>query len=245
MNGDALKVNFGGFVPLSTVDWPGRAVCTVFFRGCPVRCAYCQNRAILGGTDLREVGEVRSMISSSGFLVSGVIFSGGEATAQLQPLAALARAAHDLGLATGVQTNGVYPATLAHLIENGLVDRVALDIKTRWERYPNLFGVDLVAEVQQSLELCRTAHQEGRLKEFEVVVTLFSGCESDVQYIAATAGGVDLVLQQGVQEKLAPLTDHDLQRVADQIGRRVRIRTRIRGEYWYEGNRDRWIAGER
>ncbi len=244
-NGDALKVNFGGFVPISTVDWPGRAVCTVFFRGCPVRCPYCQNRAILGGTDLREVNEVRSMIRSSGFLISGVIFSGGEATAQLEPLAALAAAAHDLGLATGVQTNGVYPATLSHLIENGLIDRVALDIKARWERYPNLFGVDLVTEVQRSLALCRTAFLEDRLKEFEVVVTLFRGCEGDVQYIAKTAGEVDLVLQQGVQGKLPPLTDHDLQRVADQVGRRVRIRTRTGGEYWYEGNRDRWIAGER
>ncbi|ACL17279.1 anaerobic ribonucleoside-triphosphate reductase activating protein [Methanosphaerula palustris] len=245
MNGDALKVNFGGFVPLSTVDWPGRAVCTVFFRGCPVRCPYCQNRAILGGTDLREVSEVRSMISSSGFLISGVVFSGGEATAQVEPLAALAAAAHDLGLATGVQTNGVYPAALAYLIENELVDRVALDIKARWERYPNLFGVDLVAEVQQSLELCRSAHLEGRLEEFEVVITLFPGYEGDVQYIASTVGGVDLVLQQGVQGRLAPLTDRELQRVADQIGRRVRIRTRTGGEYWYEGNRDRWFAGER
>lgn len=245
MNGDALKVNFGGFIPLSTVDWPGRAVCTVFFRGCPVRCPYCQNRALLSGIDLREVGEVADLISSTVFLVSGVIFSGGEPTGQGQPLAALASAAHELGLATGVQTNGVYPAILDHLIENGQIDRIALDIKTRWEQYPNLFGVDLVAEVQQSLDLCRIAYLEGRLKEFEVVVTLFHGCESDVQYIAAAAEGVDLVLQQGVQGRIAPLTDHELQRVADQIGRRVRIRTRTGGEYWYEGNRDRWVAGER
>ncbi len=37
-----MLVNFGGFVPLSTVDWHGRAVCTVFFRGCSARCFYDQ-----------------------------------------------------------------------------------------------------------------------------------------------------------------------------------------------------------
>ncbi len=44
-----MLVNFGGFVPLSTVDWHGRAVCTVFFRGCSARCFYCHNKHLQRG----------------------------------------------------------------------------------------------------------------------------------------------------------------------------------------------------
>jgi pyruvate formate lyase activating enzyme len=237
--GDVLKVNFGGFVPLSTVDWPGRAVCTVFFRGCPVRCHYCHNASIQTGEDLRTVDEVADLIRSSRLVVSGVIFSGGEATMQKQPLLELARASKGMGLAVGVQTNGVFPATLRALIEEGLVDRIALDIKARWEHYHNLLKVkpEVVDRVRESLALCKEAFAKGVLPEFEVVTTIFPGKEDDVQYIAREAEGVDFVLQQGVEGSIPPLTFEQLKQIADKIGRSVKIRTREDGEVCYENNR--------
>jgi pyruvate formate lyase activating enzyme len=69
-------MNFGGFVPLSTVDWRGRSACTVFFRGCPVRCTYCQNSAILNGNDERDLDEILDLIKGSLLAISGVVFSG-------------------------------------------------------------------------------------------------------------------------------------------------------------------------
>ncbi|HDR73923.1 MAG TPA: anaerobic ribonucleoside-triphosphate reductase activating protein [Methanoculleus sp.] len=234
-----MKVNFGGFVPLSTVDWPGRAVCTVFFRGCPVRCHYCHNAAIQTGDDLREVGEVADLIRSSRLVVSGVVFSGGEATMQKQPLLELARASKAMGLFVGVQTNGVFPATLRALIEEGLADRIALDIKTRWEFYHNLLKVkpELVDRVKESLTLCKAAFIAGTLPEFEVVTTIFPGRESDVQYIAREVEEVEYVLQQGVEGSIPPLTFEQLKQIADKIGRNVKIRTREDGEVAYVNNR--------
>ncbi|MDI6718805.1 MAG: anaerobic ribonucleoside-triphosphate reductase activating protein [Methanomicrobiales archaeon] len=240
-----MKVNFGGFVPLSTVDWRGRAVCTVFLRGCPVRCDYCHNRSIQDGEDFRSIEEVISLIHTSRLLVSGVVFSGGEPTLQKAPLLALASACRKMGLAIGVQTNGVFPATLEALLERRLVDRIALDLKTRWERYDNLLKRKFVDKVQRSLLICRQAYEKGELPEFEVVITLFRGCEDEAQYIAREANGVDLVLQQGVLGTIAPLTLAEMKRVGDQLGRRVKIRTREEGEVEYEGDRSRWIARER
>ncbi len=159
-NGDAIQLNYGGFVPLSTVDWRGRSVCTVFFRGCPVRCTYCQNAAILAGKDFRGIDEIVGLIKESRLAVSGVVFSGGEPTMQKDALLALARAAQKLGFATGVQTNGVFPDTLEALIKDRLLDRVALDIKTRWARYNNLLGGNYVKNVQRSLALCTEAHRK-------------------------------------------------------------------------------------
>lgn len=232
-----LKVNFGGFVPLSTVDWRGRAVCTVFLRGCPVRCHYCQNAAIQGGTDEREIGEILAMIKEATLIVSGVVFSGGEATMQKEALCALAKGVKEMDLGVGLQTNGVYPETIRALLEERLVDKISLDLKTQWRHYNNLLKEDFADRVKESLGLCKAAHEGGRLPEFEVVVTTFRGCEDDIAYIAKDAAGVDLVLQQGVIAGVAPLDFGELAAIADRLGRSVRIRTRQDGEVAYEGRR--------
>ncbi|QSZ66079.1 anaerobic ribonucleoside-triphosphate reductase activating protein [Methanofollis aquaemaris] len=232
-----MKVNFGGFVPLSTVDWRGKAVCTVFLRGCPVRCHYCQNTAILEGKDEREVDEVLAMIRESTLLATGVVFSGGEATMQKEALLALAAGAKKMGLGVGLQTNGVYPGTIRALLEENLVDHIALDVKTTWRRYNNLLKQDFKERVQESLDLCTEASRRGALPEFEAVVTTFRGCEDEIRYIAQDAKGVDFVLQQGVIAGVAPLTFDELAAIADGLGRTVKIRTREDGEVVYEGRR--------
>ena len=234
-----MKINFGGFVPLSTVDWRGRAVCTVFFRGCPVRCYYCHNRDIQAGEELHESDEIEDMIRQSRLVISGVIFSGGEATMQKDAVIELARRCKRMNLAVGVQTNGVFPETLEEMIEEGLVDLVHLDIKTRWEHYPRMLkvGPETVMKVKRSLEICKEAYNNGTLPEFQVVITLFPGREEDVEYISRETGGVELVLQQGVWGSIPPLRFEDLKKIADKIKRRVSIRTREDGEVVYDQNR--------
>ena len=227
------------------MDWRGRSVCTIFFRGCPVRCTYCQNSLILSGEDLREIDEITEMIKSSLLAISGVVFSGGEPTMQKDALIALARAAKGMGLATGVQTNGVYPDTLAVLISERLIDRVALDIKARWARYNNLLGGNYVKNVQRSLELCKQAHATGALSEFEVVITLFRGYDDEVPIIASEAGTVDIVLQQGVTQQVPPLSEKEMKKIADGMCRSVKIRTREGGEIVYESDRSRRATRKR
>ncbi|MDD1654814.1 MAG: anaerobic ribonucleoside-triphosphate reductase activating protein [Methanomicrobiales archaeon] len=230
-----MKVNFGGFVPLSTVDWRGRAVCTVFFRGCPVRCSYCHNRSIQEGEDLRDVKEVEEMIRSSKLLVSGVVFSGGEPTMQPEPLATLMAASREMGLAVGLQTNGIFPKVLRRLVGECLVDRIALDVKGRWERYDSLLKEKYSHAVQESLAFCQESVEAGTLAECEVVVTLFRGYEDEVPHIARAAGKLDLVLQQGVEGMVPPLTAAELKKVGERLKRPVKVRTREEGEVLHCG----------
>ncbi|MDE4907488.1 anaerobic ribonucleoside-triphosphate reductase activating protein [Methanogenium marinum] len=231
-----MNVNYGGFVPISTVDWRGRSVCTVFLRGCPVHCHYCHNPNIQTGSDLRPVDEILDLIRSSRMLISGVIFSGGEPTMQKDALIALAEGCRAMGLKVGVQTNGVFPDTLEALIERSLIDLVHLDIKTRWEHYPKLLKVkpEVTIKVQRSLALCREAYLAGTLSEFQAVVTLFPGREDDVAYISREVPDVDFVLNQGVSGDITPLSFNELKGLADKIQRPVRIRTRDDGEVTYK-----------
>jgi len=203
-----LQVNFGGFVDLSTIDWPGRAVSTVFFRGCPLRCSYCHNAAIQTGSDMRDVDWVVEKIAGVRPLVSGVIFSGGEPTMQGEPLAALARAAREMGLLVGIQTNGYFPETLRQLLAERLLDRVALDYKSRWEGfskrwegYGSVCMDDYTRQVRRSIELCQEAHVAGTLASFEVVLTVFWGNEKEILAIEKELPRGTIVLQQGVHKR--------------------------------------------
>jgi pyruvate formate lyase activating enzyme len=185
------------------------------------------------------------MIRDSLLAISGVVFSGGEPTAQKEALLSLARATKKMGLAVGVHTNGVYPETLDALIRERLIDHVALDIKARWARYNNLLRGDYVKDVQKSLALCKEAHEQGHLPEFEVVITLFRGYDDEVPIIAQEAGTVDMVLQQGVTGNVRPLSEEEMKKIADRLARSVKIRTREGGEIVYEGDRSRRSARKR
>jgi pyruvate formate lyase activating enzyme len=255
-------------VSLSTVDWRGRSACTVFLRGCPLRCSYCQNEAIQTGTDLREIGEIKAMIKTSSPFISGVVFSGGEPTLQKEALLELARYAKKLHLSVGIQTNGQFPATLEALITEKLADRIAIDYKTRWEGFSSMAGVRAPAAgenyqntIKKSIAICKKALREQELSEFEIVITVFYENEEYIKEIAAQIGTIPLVLQQGehkigapdgtasdishgeyiskrrcLQELHPPLTLAEIRKIADELGRTVRIRTREIGEITYESD---------
>jgi pyruvate formate lyase activating enzyme len=194
---------------------------------------------------MRDLDEIIGMMKGSLLAVSGVVFSGGEPTMQKEALLELAKVAKKMGLAVGIHTNGVNPETLQALIDNGLVDHIALDIKARWARYNNLLKGNYVEDVQKSLALCRDAHIKGHLPGFEVVITLFRGYDDEVAIIAQEAGEVNLVLQQGVTGEIRPLSEEEMKKIAGNLSRSVRIRTREGGEIVYESDRSRRATRKR
>lgn len=244
---DQIRINYGGFVPLSTVDWRGRSVCVIFFRGCPVRCWYCHNPSIQTGTEMIPLDEILRKVEDASLLISGVIFSGGEATMQPDALEYLAEKVHQMGLCTGLHTNGVYPGVIQKLITGRLIDYIAFDSKPEWNLNTvtgkeRAFGED----VKKSLEICINSFQRGEISQFEVILTLFPGSNEQVVDLFATIPeDLDLVLQQGTYVGIRSLKISDLKKIADKLGRRVKIRTREEGEITYEGNRNSRDAGIR
>lgn len=141
-----------GLVPLSSVDWPDHLVATVFCQGCPWRCPYCQNTAIL---DPRTPGilpwpDVEELLVRRRGLLDGVVFTGGEALRQAAIVPAMERV-RELGLGVGLHTAGAYPHRLAEVLE--LVDWVGLDIKAEPGDYREAAGFAAGMKAWDSLEL--------------------------------------------------------------------------------------------
>lgn len=121
-----MKADLGGVVPLSTVDWPGMAVTTIFLRGCPRSCWYCHNKELIKPGKPEEV-KLKDLINPK--CISGVVISGGEPLMQPQAVSFIAIYAHDRGLKVGLETSGYYPEYLSECLGLGLIDKVFLDIK--------------------------------------------------------------------------------------------------------------------
>ncbi|MEU7179356.1 MULTISPECIES: anaerobic ribonucleoside-triphosphate reductase activating protein [Streptomyces] len=157
-------IRIGGWSRLSTCDWPGRLVTTVFCQGCPWRCGYCHNPELLPVRAAAPVPwrTVTDHLTRRRGLLDGVVFSGGEPL--LQPdLATALREVRALGFATGLHTGGAFPRRFAQLLAAGLVDWVGFDVKATPDAYEKVTGVRNSARpAQRSLRLLLdsgTAHQ--------------------------------------------------------------------------------------
>lgn len=139
------------------LDYPGHLACTVFLPGCNLRCPYCHNASLVLPEQRSETSvsqaELLDFLHRRAGLLEGVCISGGEPTLH-SDLPELLRTIRELGYRTKLDTNGSHPAMLADLLEQGLVDYVAMDIKNSPARYRETCGgTDVLSCVAQSAAL--------------------------------------------------------------------------------------------
>lgn len=99
-----MQFNFGGVESLSTVDYPGHAAITIFFRGCGRRCHWCHNKELLNGDTPIDVAVILDMLDEASGFVSAVVLSGGEPLDQIEAAQEIAAYARSIGLKVGVHT---------------------------------------------------------------------------------------------------------------------------------------------
>ena len=135
----AADLAIGGFVPFSTVDWPGKLVATLFLQGCPWNCAYCQNPDLRDSRAPGQVSwaEVRHTLEERIGLLDGVVFSGGEPTRHLAISDAVDQV-RELGFGAALHTSGAFPQRLEALLPR--LGWVGLDIKAPPLRYADITG---------------------------------------------------------------------------------------------------------
>ena len=190
-------MTFSGFFKSDLVNYPGYVASTVFTCGCNFRCPYCHNpEFVIMGSDETYFGETYTeeeilahLQKRKGFL-DALVVSGGEPTLH-KDLAPFMRKVKAMGLKIKLDTNGSRPEVIRNLIEDGLLDYVAMDLKAPLDKY-RLVGFDDTQAIEESMKLLRDS---GIDHEFRTTCPRIFLQESDFTQMADLVGTSPWILQ--------------------------------------------------
>lgn len=191
-------MKIAGIQKLTLLDYPGTVACTLFTQGCNFRCPFCQNASLVlpeQYPDPLPTDETLDFLRKRYGILEGVAITGGEPLLQPDIADFLARV-KEIGYRIKLDTNGTNPDALAELIEEGLVDRVAMDIKASPDGYHVAAGLSCVAV--DRIDQTRALLMSGRTP-FEFRTTVVNGIHTDeeMRKIAEwIAGDEEYYLQQ-------------------------------------------------
>ena len=153
-------MNIGGLLKNSTIDYPGKLSCGIFLSGCNFDCPYCHNPHLVTGCSGRaaefDPGDIYRFIENRKGFLDGVVISGGEPTLQ-EDLFDLCMHIKQMGYPVKLDTNGSRPWVIKQLIDEGLVDYIAMDLKTDPTKYatyikPNCDMTSVLESIQVIME---------------------------------------------------------------------------------------------
>lgn len=197
-----------GLQKTTLLDFPGHVAATIFTGGCNFRCPFCHNSDLLGNDSEAAYteDEVLKFLARRHGILEGVAITGGEPT--LQPdLREFILRIRELGYKIKLDTNGSRPDVLKSLCTEGLIDYVAMDIKTCKERYPEAAGIPFlqIGGIMESVEFLKhgsvpyefrttVVRELHSAEDFERIGTWLSGCS---QYYLQNYVDSDQVLVPG------------------------------------------------
>lgn len=190
-----------GLQKLSLLDFPEKLAATIFTGGCNLRCPFCHNAGLV--TKLQESAaipeqEVLAFLRSRIGKLDGVCITGGEPL--LQPdLESFIEKVRDLGFAVKLDTNGCTPDRLGALLERGLLDYVAMDIKNSPSKYPETVGLSTF-DSAPVFESARALMRSGVAYEFRT--TLVSGFHTakDMEELGVLLEGAEKYFLQSFKD---------------------------------------------
>ena len=132
-----------GLQKTTLLDYPGLVACTVFAHGCNLRCPFCHNAGLVvrKPENIISQEELAAFLQKRKGILDGVCLTGGEPLAQKDSIEFI-EFLKSFGYKIKLDTNGFYPDRLKEVIDRGLVDYIAMDIKSSPEGYANAVGID-------------------------------------------------------------------------------------------------------
>lgn len=224
-----------GLQKMTLLDYPGRVACTVFLGGCDFRCPFCHNYELVEGPQPEALSEDEffAFLEKRRGLLDGVAITGGEPCLR-KDLPAFLERVHEAGFPVKLDTNGNSPAMLRRLLDEGLVDYVAMDVKNSPGKYARTVGLphmDL-SPISESIEMLKGCDIP---YEFRTTVIAELHEASDFEEIGAwIAGAPRYFLQAFTARDTVPdaaLTAPDAARLAEfrDISARYVANAEIRG----------------
>lgn len=181
-----------GLQKTTLLDFPEKVACTVFTAGCNFRCPFCHNASLV--VNIPKESEITeesffSFLKKRQGILDGVCVTGGEPL--LQPdIENFIRKIKELGFLVKLDTNGSFPEKLKDLVEKGLVDYVAMDIKNSLSAYEQTCGVKALDTemVERSVRYLREGHVP---YEFRTTVTKDFHTKEDFEQIGRWLKGTE------------------------------------------------------
>ncbi|MFA5132416.1 MAG: anaerobic ribonucleoside-triphosphate reductase activating protein [Candidatus Paceibacterota bacterium] len=130
-------MEFGGFEKFTLIDYPSKVACMVYTIGCPFRCPYCHNPELVDETCTTHIPEkvILDFLDERKGMLDGVVITGGEPSMHGDSLISFMKEAKARGFLVKLDSNGVDPVFLQKVIDDGLVDYIAMDIKSPLAKY--------------------------------------------------------------------------------------------------------------
>ena len=189
-----------GLNKTTLLDYPGCVAATVFVGGCNFRCPFCHNGdLVLCSGEMQGYGEeeILAFLTKRKNVLEGVCITGGEPMLY-KDLPDFIGKIKKLGYQVKLDTNGSHPKMLKKIVENGLVDYVAMDIKAPLVTYEKVCGVPVdIADIKESVEFLK----EGKVAyEFRTTVVRELHTKEDILEIGKWISGADNYYLQNYQE---------------------------------------------
>lgn len=160
-----------GFQKLTLLDFPGKTACTVFTGGCNFRCPFCHNALLVTDMDDAQYTEeeIFDHLEKRKNVLDGVAVTGGEPLLQ-KDIERFLYEIKDKGYAVKLDTNGSFPEKLRDILQMGLADYVAMDIKNCKEKYAETIGLEHfdLSPVEESIQILKSS---GVDFEFRTTIT--------------------------------------------------------------------------
>ncbi len=194
-----------GLQKMTLLDYPEHVACTVFLSGCDFRCPYCHNFELVDGSasPIMSEDEFFGFLDKRHGLLDGVAITGGEPL--MRPdLASFIKKIREMGYLIKLDTNGYHPDRLKELLEENLLDYIAMDIKNSLEKYPTTIGLsDInISLIKDSISLIMDS---GVDYEFRTTVIKEFHEKDDFEKIGTTiCGAKRYFLQQFVERDTVP-----------------------------------------
>lgn len=194
-------IKIHGFNKLTLLDYPGKLAATIFLGHCNFRCPFCQNSGLVLAPEREPVipvEEVMGVLKKRKGVLEGVCITGGEPTMSAG-LPDWIRSIKEMGYQVKLDTNGSHPEMLKRLVDEKLIDYVAMDVKNSPAKYGETAGIkkaDLVS-IHESIEFLKT----GRVDyEFRTTVTKELHKKEDMEMIGKWISGSRRYFLQAYRE---------------------------------------------
>lgn len=214
-------MRIGGIQKFSLIDYPAKGSCVLFTQGCPFRCPFCHNPAlVIPSTFSAPIAqeEVFSFLEKRKDKLDAVVISGGEPTMH-RDLLPLMRRIKEMGFLIKLDTNGIHPSVLQKILTDALVDYVAMDIKGPLEKYHQMVQTPIDQQkIQKSIDLLMTSSIPFEFRS-TIVPTLHSA--QDIENMVRLIKNAPLYILQKFQprsvlipsfQKITPFSDQAMEK---------------------------------